>query len=400
MSQRLIFHVDMDAFFASIEQRDNPQLRNRPVVVGALPGNRGVVSAASYEARRYGIHSAMPVSQAYARCPHAAFIYPRMNIYSRDSKTIMSILDQFSPSVEPISVDEAFIDITGTGKLWGSPLDTAEKIASSIWEALHLTCSIGVAPNKFLAKLASDVKKPRGITVTPSVPAKIIQWLAPMNVSRIWGVGKKTQEILSQWSITTIGDLQRLSEDELEKRFGKNGRGLYYLSRGIDFREVGTGEEVKSISREHTFDTDSSRREEWKQILLSLSRTVGYRARRKGLKGKSVVLTYRTPDFQRHSRRVTLSTPTNTAKTIYDAAVDILDSSCSSIHTLRLIGVGITNFNQPIQTDLFTRDEKDDVWLQSEKAVDKVIEKFGSQAVFLGGEKSSSLRQNRKKQKE
>ncbi|MFP4418217.1 MAG: DNA polymerase IV [Fibrobacterota bacterium] len=387
MSQRLIFHVDMDAFFASIEQRDDPSIRNKPVVVGALPGSRGVVSAASYEARRFGIHSAMPINQAYARCPKATFIHPRMGVYSSESKKIMAILGRFSPCIEPISVDEAFIDITGTEKLWGATEQTAEKISAAIRHELHLTCSIGVAPNKFLAKLASDVNKPDGITITPFEKKEIVHWLAPMDVSRIWGVGKKTQQILSQWGIVTIADLQKLSEEELQMRFGKHGAGLYYLARGIDYREVGTLEEVKSISREHTFERDSSNPQEWKQVLLSLSRNVGYRARRKGLKGRTVVLTYRTPDFQRHSRRVTLPTPTNTAKTIFDAAKKILSSLTSTTPTLRLIGVGITNFGQPVQTDLFISDERKNAWLKSEEAIDTVIDKFGKNAVFLGGEK-------------
>lgn len=385
-NRKIIFHVDMDAFFASIEQRDNPELKGKPVIVGALPGNRGVVSAASYEARKYGIHSAMPINRASARCPHGTYLRPRMDVYAGVSKEVMAILQSYSPLIEPISIDEAFIDMTGTEKLWGPPQKAAETLSEQIRNALHLTASIGIAPNKFLAKLASDMNKPKGITVVPFDPDEIIQWLAPMEVSKIWGVGKKTQNILETWGIHYISDLQKIPYKKLENRFGKQGNSLYNLCRGVDSRDIEEHEKAKSISREHTYNEDSADSEQWYRTILSLSRDVAKRARKANIKGRTVVLSFRTPDFKRHSRRITLGEPTDLAKDIYETACQLLEKEFPLLKNLRLIGVGITNFDDAMQISLFDNTRKNQTWIASEKAMDTISERFGKNAIFRGRE--------------
>ncbi|MBD3393195.1 MAG: DNA polymerase IV [Chitinivibrionales bacterium] len=387
---KTIFHADMDAFYASIEQRDNPSYRGKPVIVGARPGSRGVVSAASYEARRFGIRSAIPIAEAYRRCPEGVYVRPRMQAYVRESRAVMAVFRSFSPLVEPLSVDEAFIDMTGTERLWGAPPRAAEVMQRRIREERHLTVSIGVAPNMFLAKLASDLHKPEGITLTPFDPEKVREWLAPMPVARLWGVGPKTQEALLRRGMRTIRDLQEAGAGKLEALFGEHGRHLAGLAEGIDSRDVAPGEDIKSISREHTFPADSADRAQWREMLLTLSRDVASRARAQGVKGSTVVLTYRTPDFKRHSRRTTLAAPTDLTRRIFEEAAALLHKQDSSLKALRLIGVGITNLGGTVQTDLFAA-AHDDAWEASETAMDSIAERYGDSAIFLGGEGSSRM---------
>jgi len=382
---RVILHVDMDAFFAAVEQRDNPEYKEKPVIVGALPGHRGVVSAASYEARKYGIHSAMPISTAYQKCPRGIYLKPSMERYSRESHKIMEILGRFAPLIEQISVDEAFLDISGTEKLMGPAPRVAKKIQDTIIQERNLTASIGLAPNKFLAKIASDYQKPCGITAVPFDDAGIRQWLAPMPVKRMWGIGKKSAEVLRKQYILTIGDLQQLSLAHLEELFGEQGKHFYQLCRGIDHRLVASGEGVKSVSHEHTFGKDCNDREVWKKTLLTLSASVARRARKKGLKGRTVVLTWRGQDFTKRSKRITLSESTNTGKTIFDEAMGLVRCIPEGMY-LRLIGVGITGFSVNPQLSLFGSDKDREAWEHSEKAVDSLIDKFGSGTVLRGGE--------------
>jgi DNA polymerase-4 len=397
--RKIFLHADMDAFYASIEQRDNPSYRGKPVIVGARPGTRGVVSAASYEARAFGIHSAMPISQAYRRCPRGIYVRPRMRAYSAESEKVMDILQTFSPLVEPISIDEAFVDMTGTEKLWGGLRQSAEAVSEKIRTTLNLTVSIGVAPNKFLAKIASDLNKPNGITITPFSNQEIIEWLAPMPVSRIWGVGAKTQSVLETIAIRAIGDLQQMPLERLENLFGRQGEHLHELCRGIDARGIDMDDEVKSISREHTFPADSSDLSLWHATLLSLSRDVAARARARQCKGSTVVLTYRTPDFQRRSRRTTLSEPTNLAHQIYGEAVKLLKNARQRTKSLRLIGVGITNLGDVAQTDLFSDQDEENAWEASEAAMDSIARRYGDSAIFLGGESNARKKRSRKRGK-
>lgn len=380
--ERVIFHVDMDAFFAAVEQRDNPQYRGKPVIIGAKPGGRGVVSTASYEARRFGIHSAMPIREAFSRCPQGIFIRPRMRVYSAVSRSIMELFGRFSPRVEQVSVDEAFLDMTGTGRLFGTPLAAARRLAEAVRSEQHLTASIGIAPNKFCAKVASDIDKPDGITVCPMDPDGVRAWLAPLPVRRIWGVGAKTAAVLESRGVTTVGDLQRMSPKELAGRFGKQGEGLWQLAQGQDFRPVEEGGPCKSISREHTFGVDSRDREAWRSTLFSLTQDVARQARKEGVKGATVVLTWRRPDFSRHSRRRRLSHPTNVARFIFETALALLVETDEKV--LRLLGVGITGLDAPLQIDLFADSDNSREWEQSEKAMDDLAERFGSKVITKG----------------
>ncbi|MBN1309261.1 MAG: DNA polymerase IV [Chitinispirillaceae bacterium] len=383
-AHRTIFHIDMDAFFASVEQRGHPQYCRKPVIVGAQPGGRGVVSAASYEARAFGIHSAMPINEAYRRCPHGIFIRPRMEVYKKVSDTIIALFSTFSPRVEQISVDEAFLDMTGTERLFGPPLQTARRIAAMIRSEQRLTASIGIAPNKFCAKIASDINKPDGITVCPDDPEAIIAWLAPMPVGKLWGAGKKTVLTLNGMGIQTIGDMQRISLEKMTKRFGTQGAELYYLSRGIDDRPVRADASCKSISREHTFSADSYQPDEWRETLFILTQDVAARARRYRLKGSTVVITWRSPDFTRHTRRKTLRQQTNVARLIFEGACALLNE----VHepALRLLGVGITGCATPVQTDLFAEENGVLRWEASEHAMDAIAERFGRKMIKKGRE--------------
>jgi DNA polymerase IV len=382
---RTILHIDMDAFFTSIEQRDNTVYRGKPVVVGARPGHRGVVAAASYEARKFGIHSAMPINEAFKRCPSAVFLPPRMEVYSEESCRVMDVLHGFSPLVEQVSVDEAFLDATGTGKLFGDGKSVANAIRKSIKDRLSLTASIGMAPNKFLAKFASDLNKPDGLTIVPLGPQEIVSWLAPHPVGKIWGVGKKTEAVLRSMGIITIGDLQKKSRESLVQAFGEAGVDLHDLCRGIDNRPVGNDEDARSISREHTFEKDTSDREQWKKTLLALSQDVARSARKAGVDARTVVFIYRGTDFTKHTRRTTLASPTSLANVIFAHAVTLCDSLPGNFK-LRLIGVGLTGFGGEIQLDLFKQENSAVPWEKSERAIDRLAERFGDDIVMRGTE--------------
>jgi DNA polymerase IV len=381
-----ILHVDMDAFFASVEQRDNPAWRGKPVIVGALPGTRGVVAAASYEARKFGVRSAMPVIRAVRLCPQGIFVEPHFSAYSEASHTVMAILADFTPQIEQVSVDEAYLDITGTEKLWGPPVNVARAIKKRVKDETRLTISVGVAPNKFLAKLASDMNKPNGLTVTPFSEREIIVWLAPLPVGRLFGVGKVTEELFFKQGITTIADVQKLPREYLTKKFGEYGQSLFDLCRGRFDSPVEDRGEAKSVSREHTFQRDTADGETLKSTLLSLSRDVARRARRQCLAGTTVVFIYRGTDFTKHTRRTTLPAPTNISRVIYDKAVELFMASPILGKPVRLIGVGITGFGDAVQTDLFEAKTNRTALEASEKAIDAVVARFGEKAIFLGGE--------------
>ena len=387
-SGRTIFHVDMDAFFASIEQRDTPAYRGKPVIVGAAPGQRGVVSAASYEARKFGVHSALPISEAVRRCPNGVFVRPRMDVYAAESDIIMEILRSFSPLVEQISVDEAFVDMTGTEKLWGSALACARKVSATISAKTGLSASIGIAPNKFLAKIASDMKKPRGITVVPIDQAAIEAWLAPLPIRKIWGIGKKTEEFLGRYGVKIVADAQAFEREYLLGLLGRGGLDLYELCRGLDDRPVAEGDGAKSISHEHTFGSDTADTNVLAQTLLGLSHEVAVRARRSGVKGDTVVLCWRYPDFSRHSRRSRLSAGTSNGREIYDTAMRLFRDYPLTGKPLRLIGVGITGLGAEYQTSLFEETAGGVRQERTERAADVIRERFGDETIFFGGEKS------------
>lgn len=361
---RTILHVDMDAFFASVEQRDNPALRSQPVVVGGDPSKRGVVAAASYEARTFGIRSAMPTREAHRRCPHAVFVKGRMAVYSAVSKQVFSIFEDITPLVQPVSVDEAFLDITGALHLWQhDPLRTAEHIRTRIRTELRLTASVGIAPNKFLAKLASDLNKPDGLTLVPRHQPDIETFLAPLPVGRIWGVGQKTEARLHQHHIRTIGDLQHTPLPQLTRWFGDTAaRHLHALARGLDDRPVHEPDTEKSHSSEHTFDQDQSDPAVWRACLLRQSEDVGRRLRAAGFWTRCVHVKIRNDRFETITRQQKLPLPTCRDLDLFHTAWSLLETAAPP-RPLRLLGVGASHLTDtPIlpgarQLDLFAPPE-------------------------------------------
>ncbi|MBW2517711.1 MAG: DNA polymerase IV, partial [Deltaproteobacteria bacterium] len=283
----MILHIDMDAFYASVEQLDDPRLKNKCVIVGGT-SNRGVVSAASYEARQFGIHSAMPIYQAKQKCPHGIFVPPRMGRYKEVSKRVMALLRDFSPLVEPVSIDEAYLDITGCQRLFGEPQEIAWEIKRKIKETVHLTCSVGVAPNKFLAKIASDMQKPDGLTLI--LPDRVATFINALPVKKVPGVGKKLLHQLELLGIRTLGDVQRLPEKSLVKHLGKFGKRLRALSSGSDDSLVTPHAPHKSISSERTLAADTRDAKLLKRYLLSQSGEVARQLRQAGLRAKTITI--------------------------------------------------------------------------------------------------------------
>jgi DNA polymerase IV len=378
---RAILHVDMDAFYASVEQRDNPDLRGKPVIVGAGPRERGVVAACSYEARKFGVHSAIPSRSAYKLCPQGIFVPPDMKKYGQVSKQIMTILGTFTPFVQPVSVDEAFLDVTGSTQKFGDAQTIAQSIKVEIHAQTGLTASVGVASNKFLAKLASDLNKPDGLTVITE--ANKVEMLAPLPVSKIWGVGKVTEKRLHDLGIRTIGDLQRLPIDELRQRFGNLADHLHALAMGEDDREVETDEESKSISSEHTFDVDTADLDQIKKCLLEQCEEVGLRLRQEKVGARTVQLKLRYANFTTLTRRRTLPQPTQDEMMLYEVAGQLLVVEGIEGKRIRLIGVGGSNLVPPeIQSDLFNR--TDEKRARVNKVMDDLRGKLGPGAIRRG----------------
>jgi nucleotidyltransferase/DNA polymerase involved in DNA repair len=383
-TSNLIFHVDMDAFYAAIEQVDNPNLAGRPVIIGADPKNgkgRGVVSTASYEARVFGIHSAMPISQAFRLCPHGVFLPVRGRRYKEISCHIMAIFDLFTPNTEAISLDEAYLDMTGMGRLSGTPLQIAERLKTRVREATGLTASVGIGPNKLIAKIASDLEKPDGLVY---VKAESVQaFLAPLSVGRLWGIGKKTASRLADISVTTVGQLAEIPRETLIDLFGDIwGGSLWKLARGIDDSPVVTGREAKSVSNETTFFRDVTDPETHKQTLLALAEKVGYRTRKKGLQGKTVTLKVRFSDFTTYVRHLTLPDFTDFSENIYESSLSLYES-VTLCQPVRLLGVGLTQLiaSNSKQESLFSMDEKRS---KISEAVDSLKHKYGERIITKG----------------
>ena len=335
MSIRAIAHVDMDAFYAAVEQRDRPELRGKPVIVGADPKGRGVVSAASYEAREYGVRSAMPIGRAARLCPHAAFLPVDMAKYREVSLQIMAILADFSPLVEPVSVDEAFVDLTGTERLFGSPLEAVRQIKERIRRETGLGASAGLAPNKFLAKVASELEKPDGLVVVP--PGGEAGFLAPLPVERIWGVGRVTAKALRDLGIATVGQLQGVPRSVLVRRFGKHGEDLHDLAFGRDERPVEPFGVPKSVGAEETFDANVRDPERLKTTLRAHAERVAAELREGGFAAARVTLKLRLAPFETHTRSVT-GEPTQDGLELYRRAVALLERE-GVTRPVRLIGL-------------------------------------------------------------
>ncbi|MGH6854031.1 MAG: DNA polymerase IV [Aestuariivirga sp.] len=376
-----IAHIDCDAFYAAVEKRDNPALADKSVIVGG--GVRGVVATACYVARIRGVKSAMPMFKALQLCPDAVVISPNMAKYVAAGREVRSLMLELTPLVEPLSIDEAFLDLTGTARLHAmSPALSLAKLINTIERKIGISASVGLSYNKYLAKVASDLEKPRGFSVLGQ--AEAAGFLADKPVGLIWGVGRAMQEQLARDGITLIGQLQSMDRNELMKSYGSMGGRLYHLSRGEDVRNVSTDDRSKSISAETTFNTDLREYDQLEAILWRLAEKVSRRAKAEGLAGQTVVLKLKTADFRSRTRNVSLDEPTLLATRIFEAAKPLLKREATGA-TFRLIGVGISNLSpaEP-DTETETLDAHAATHAKAEIAMDRLREKFGRDAVERG----------------
>ena len=377
MDPRTILHVDLDAFFAAVEQRDRPELRGRPVVVGGGgPNDRGVVSAASYEARAFGVHSAMPLRQAGRLCPQAVFLPVDGAKYQSVSRDVMAILRRFSPLVEPISIDEAFLDVSGSRSLFGDGEAIARRIKGAVRDEVGLTASVGVATTKLVAKVASDLRKPDGLVVVP--PGAESAFLAPLAITRLWGVGAKSAAALREYGVRTIGDLAALPDDLLTRRFGKHGASLGERARGIDADPVGDRDAAKSIGHEHTFDVDTSDRDVIERTILGMAEGVAGRLRDSGVKAATVTVKIRDSTFRTITRQRTLTEPTDLTEPIFRTALELARPEVRGLR-IRLLGVTASGLGERDQLALFGAD--DPRRRRVVEASDAVRHRFGEKAI-------------------
>ena len=374
----------MDAFYASVEVMDNPALAGRPVIVGGTPEGRGVVSAASYEARKFGVHSAMSAWRATKLCPDGVFVRPRMSRYVELSHQIKAVFRDYTPLVEPISLDEAFLDVTDSRRLFGSAVEIGRGIKRRIRDEVGLVASVGVAPNKYLAKLASDLDKPDGFVVVTRENAE--ELLADLPVRRLWGVGKQTQKLLARKGIQTIRDITATPIEELEARIGVLALRLKNLALGVDDRPVVADWEARSISNERTFAEDIGDAGELREIVDVLSEMVAKRLRKSGLLAQTVQIKARYSDFTTPTRSVTLGEATEQTIVIRDATRDLLENRLGRRgRPLRLLGVGVSNFVHPQDEggDLFTHDDHAKN-LKVDHILDDLQDRFGSDVIHRG----------------
>lgn len=375
-------HIDMDAFFASVEQNDNPELRGKPVIIGADPCNgtgRGVVSTCSYEARKFGIRSAMPISRAWKLCPNGIFISPRMERYTEISEQVFDIFQQFTPDVEILGIDEAFLDCTGCSSLWGDPYTMAKKIKMRICNDIGITASIGIAANKSIAKIASDMNKPNGITFCKS--GEEAEFLSLLPVGKLWGAGPKTVERLYSIGIRTIGDLALTSEQLLVSIFGETGNHLYQLSHGIDNRPVDSISSLrKSISEEITFMTDTDDIERIHFEILRMSDNVSHQMRKESFLGRTVSLKIRLEGFDTFTRQSTLSKPFSGMKTLKDESLSLFNKFDRDSKKIRLIGVGVSGLIKKSEytEDLFLFDDAIIKDTRCDELLDALKDRFGN----------------------
>lgn len=381
---RHIIHVDMDAFFASVEQRDHPELAGKPVIVGGDPKGRGVVSAASYEARTYGVHSAMPMKQALKRCPQAAVMPVHMELYVQVSHSIHGIFEQFTPLIEPVSIDEAFLDVTSCYSLFGTAVEIASMIKQEIKRHTDLTASVGVAPNKFLAKLASDLEKPDGMVIITEENKQRI--LDPLPVSRIWGVGRVTEQALRTRGIRTIAQLRRAREAVLKPLVGSFAPGLLLLARGIDDRPLETGREAKSMSTETTFAEDITNSAILRNVLAGQVDEVGQRLRSDRVKARTITVKFRYGSFKTITRSLTLSDATDTTMTLWKSARTILQTwQDKQSGPLRLIGFAASGLeDEDSQQQLLFEDPVEKRQQRLDRVMDRIQKRFGRNALRRG----------------
>lgn len=375
---RTILHIDMDAFFAAVEQVDSQELRGKPVIVGG--STRGVVSTASYEARKYGVHSAMPVFEARRLCPHGFFVPVRMGRYQEVSQNIMDILRRISPLVEQVSIDEAFIDLDGTERLHGDCMKVGKRIKQEIWAETLLTCSVGIAPNKFLAKIASEMKKPDGLMIINE--EEVEAFLHEMPIGKLPGVGPKSQEVLERLSIFKVSDILRCQTALLEDRLGRYGLKLRELAQGIDDSPVCPDSPAKSIGSECTLSEDTRDPALLRKWLMSQAEEVGERLRSHDLRARTVTLKLKYNDFKLITRSRTLEEPACGTKVLFDAAIELLDR-CALNRPVRLIGLSVSRFENTLQYKLLDEGygEKQE---RADNAIDQIRTKLGRKIIKRG----------------
>jgi len=379
---RTILHVDMDAFYASVEERSHPELRGKPLIVGSDPKGgkgRGIVATCSYEARKFGVHSAQPISQAWRMCPQGIYVQPDMPKYARASECAMRILLDFSDLVEQVSIDEAFLDVTGSRRLFGDGASIARKIKNRIRSDQRLTASVGVAANKFVAKVASDLRKPDGLVVVE--PGREAEFLAPLPVSRLWGVGGKTAALLKDIGLQRIGQIAALDRRYLVDRFGKGGEHLWELSRGMDDRPVAPEEGYKSIGHETTFEKDTEDERLLHDTLLWLAEKVAQRLRANHARARTIAIKFREADFSTYTRRKTLSVAADTSEEIFPQAWNMVRRLIRRGVAVRLIGIYGSNLESERagQLALFDQPEQKDRRLAA--AVDDITRRYGDSAI-------------------
>jgi DNA polymerase IV len=383
---RTVFHVDMDAFFVSVEELFDPSLKGKPVVVGGQRHERGVVSAASYEARKFGVHSAMPLRTAAKLCPQAIFVDGHPDRYRACSEKVHRVLESFSPQVEMVSIDEAYLDMTGTERLHGPPMFAAHKLHQQMKAETQLNCSIGIGSSRLIAKVGSGKAKPHGVLYV--VPGQEAKFLAPLQVRDIPGVGKVTEQKLHGLGILTVGDVARLEDTLLEQHLGKWGLALAGKARGEDAGAwfegaIGDADPAKSISHEHTYDQDTADPEKIESTLMRLSEMVGRRLREQNVHARTLQLKLRYKDFTTLTRARTLETPTHLDNEIFQQIRNLFHASWRRGAEVRLLGVQASAFGEtPEQGDLL-HGQANDKWKQALSAVDRVRDKFGESSISL-----------------
>jgi len=384
---RQIIHADMDEFFAAVEKLDNPALRGKPLLVGGDPGSRGVVSTASYEARKFGCHSAMPMARAIRLYPDAIVLPVRGGRYHQVSEEIFEIMGEFTPLIERLSIDEAFLDITGTQRLLGPAARVADDVKSRIKSRTGLTVSVGLAPNKFLAKLASDLDKPDGLTIIE--PDRIHEVLDPLDIGKLWGVGPAAAKRFEKLNIRTVGELRTASPEMIRARLGQAGEQLQRLAAGLDDRPVIPDSRAKSIAQEQTFGADIADLDELTRVLLDQTQQVARRLRRNRLKARTVTLKLRYGDFTTLTRSTTCDEPTDITELLWRRARGLLDNWSATQHRpLRLLGMTVSQLTgrAGIQGSLFD-DPAADTQQRIDRAVDEIANRFGDSAINRGGPK-------------
>jgi len=379
--RRSIIHADMDAFYASVEQKDQPELKGKPVIVGGSAESRGVVSAASYEARKYGVHSAMPTAIARRLCPDGVFLPVRMVRYQEVSHQIRSIFEQFTPLIEPLSLDEAFLDVTGSTRLFGSAVEIGRKIKAKVREETELTVSVGIAPNMFLAKLASGMCKPDGLLEITE--EEKLAFLEPLQVDELWGVGKATAEALREWGIRTVGQLRSIPQSSLEQKLGKAAKTLLELARGEDDREVVPDLEAKSIGSECTFAVDVSDFEALEPVVLEHSEDVSGRLRAAGLQARTVTLKVKLADFTLTTRSETLLEATDRTDIIAGTARALLHGHRKARgRAVRLVGVSVSLLTASTERQLSLFDQTEEEKRRKlDQTVDRIRGKMGEDSI-------------------